>query len=75
MATISLTVNGAPHTVRAEPRTLLVELLRERLRLTGTSVAEEVVSPGELRSSPEASAEYLAHLVSVMARRAVRACL
>ncbi len=38
MATISLTVNGAPHTVRAEPRTLLVELLRERLRLTGTHV-------------------------------------
>src|SRR5436309_14442741 len=38
MATISLTVNGAPHTVEAEPRTLLVELLRERLRLTGTHV-------------------------------------
>jgi aerobic carbon-monoxide dehydrogenase small subunit len=38
MATISLTVNGAPHTVLAEPRTLLVELLRERLRLTGTHV-------------------------------------
>src|SRR5436309_8266719 len=38
MATISLTVNGAPHTVEAEPRTLLVELLREQLRLTGTHV-------------------------------------
>jgi aerobic carbon-monoxide dehydrogenase small subunit len=38
MATISLTVNGAPHTVEAEPRTLLVELLRERLRLTSTHV-------------------------------------
>jgi|SRR5947209_8290704 len=38
MATISLTVNGAPHTVEAEPRTLLVELLRERLRLTGAHV-------------------------------------
>jgi len=38
MATISLTVNGAPHTVEVAPRILLVELLRERLRLTGTHV-------------------------------------
>ena len=35
---ISLTVNGAPHTLEVEPRTLLVEVLRERLRLTGTHV-------------------------------------
>ena len=38
MPSVSLTVNGTPHTVDVEGRTLLVELLRERLRLTGTHV-------------------------------------
>lgn len=38
MATITLKVNGVKHTVEAEPRTLLVELLRENLRLTGTHI-------------------------------------
>jgi aerobic carbon-monoxide dehydrogenase small subunit len=38
MATISLTVNEKRHVVDVEPRTLLVELLREHLRLTGTHV-------------------------------------
>ena len=38
MATIALTVNERAHVVDVEPRTLLVELLREQLRLTGTHV-------------------------------------
>jgi carbon-monoxide dehydrogenase small subunit len=38
MTTISLRVNGKPVTADVEPRTLLVELLRERLNLTGTHV-------------------------------------
>jgi carbon-monoxide dehydrogenase small subunit len=38
MATIELKVNGTSHAVDVEPRTLLVELLREHLRLTGTHV-------------------------------------
>ena len=38
MATISLNVNDKTYAVEVEPRTLLVELLRERLRLTGTHV-------------------------------------
>ena len=38
MATIALKVNGKNHVVDVEPRTLLVELLREHLRLTGTHV-------------------------------------
>jgi len=38
MQRISLTVNGQPHQVEVEGRTLLVELLREQLRLTGTHV-------------------------------------
>jgi aerobic carbon-monoxide dehydrogenase small subunit len=38
MTTISLQVNEKKHVVDVEPRTLLVELLREHLRLTGTHV-------------------------------------
>jgi carbon-monoxide dehydrogenase small subunit len=38
MATTTLTVNGETRSVDVEPRTLLVELLREHLRLTGTHV-------------------------------------
>ena len=36
--TVSLTVNGNAVTATVEPRTLLVQLLREQLRLTGTHV-------------------------------------
>ena len=36
--TISVTVNGQPHTVDVEPRLLLVHLLRENLNLTGTHI-------------------------------------
>ena len=35
---VSLTVNGKAVTAEVEPRTLLVDLLREQLRLTGTHV-------------------------------------
>ena len=38
MPQVSLTVNGRLQTVEVEGRTLLVELLREKLRLTGTHV-------------------------------------
>ena len=38
MAKISLIVNGNPVTANVDPRTLLVQLLRENLRLTGTHV-------------------------------------
>ena len=38
MPTVSLTVNGKPVTVEVEGRTLLVQLLREHLGLTGTHV-------------------------------------
>lgn len=38
MATITLQVNAKTHVVDVEPRTLLVELLREQLRLTGAHV-------------------------------------
>jgi carbon-monoxide dehydrogenase small subunit len=38
MAKISLIVNGNPVTANVDSRTLLVQLLRENLRLTGTHV-------------------------------------
>ena len=38
MPQVTLSVNGGQHTVEVENRTLLVELLREKLSLTGTHV-------------------------------------
>ncbi|MCZ8133295.1 MAG: (2Fe-2S)-binding protein [Steroidobacteraceae bacterium] len=38
MATVSLEVNGRAVTAEVDPRTLLVDLLRKQLRLTGTHV-------------------------------------
>ena len=38
MAKISLVVNGNPVNANVDPRTLLVQFLRENLRLTGTHV-------------------------------------
>jgi carbon-monoxide dehydrogenase small subunit len=38
MPQVTLTVNGKQHTVAVEARTLLVELLREKLALTGTHI-------------------------------------
>jgi len=38
MPTVTLKVNGKKHSIEVDPRTLLVQLLREHLRLTGTHV-------------------------------------
>src|ERR1700742_2552181 len=38
MAKISMIVNGEPVSANVDPRTLLVQFLRENLRLTGTHV-------------------------------------
>jgi len=38
MATVSMTVNGKPVSADVEDRTLLVQFLRETLRLTGTHI-------------------------------------
>jgi aerobic carbon-monoxide dehydrogenase small subunit len=43
---ISITVNGAEHTLELEPRELLVYVLRERLGLTGTNVGCDTSSCG-----------------------------
>ena len=44
--TVTLTVNGAAHDVRIEPRELLVSVLRDRLGLTGTHIGCETTSCG-----------------------------
>jgi aerobic carbon-monoxide dehydrogenase small subunit len=44
--TATLTVNGATHRVRIEPRELLVSVLRDRLGLTGTHIGCETTSCG-----------------------------
>jgi len=38
MAKITMIVNGNPVNANVDPRTLLVQFLRENLRLTGTHV-------------------------------------
>jgi aerobic carbon-monoxide dehydrogenase small subunit len=43
---VSLTVNGTLHELELEPRELLVDALRERLRLTGTTVGCETSQCG-----------------------------
>ncbi|BBG02597.1 MULTISPECIES: (2Fe-2S)-binding protein [Pseudonocardia] len=44
--TLDLTVNGRTHQVELEPRELLVDVLRERLGLTGTNLGCETTSCG-----------------------------
>jgi aerobic carbon-monoxide dehydrogenase small subunit len=46
MPSVSLTVNKRPETVAVEGRTLLVKLLREHLRLTGTHVGCDTTQCG-----------------------------
>jgi carbon-monoxide dehydrogenase small subunit len=43
---IAIIVNGTPHEVSVEPRTLLVSFLREQLGLTGTNVGCDTSSCG-----------------------------
>ena len=46
MRRVSITVNGAEHTLDLDPRDLLVYVLRERLGLTGTNVGCDTSSCG-----------------------------
>jgi carbon-monoxide dehydrogenase small subunit len=46
LITISLTVNGQPVTAEIEGRTLLVQLLRDHLKLTGTHVGCDTTQCG-----------------------------
>lgn len=43
---ITMTVNGTPHTRDVEPRTLLVDFIRDTLALTGTNIACDTTQCG-----------------------------
>ncbi len=43
---ITVTVNGTPHTNEVEPRTLLVQYIREHVGLTGTNIGCDTSSCG-----------------------------
>ncbi|MCB0561633.1 MAG: (2Fe-2S)-binding protein [Lewinellaceae bacterium] len=43
---ITISVNGEKHTLEVEPRTLLVHVIREHLRLTGTHIGCDTSSCG-----------------------------
>ncbi len=61
----------------AGPRVFRLSALEAALtaRFSADAVGASVVAPGDLRTDSEMSPEYRAHLVSVMAKRAVQACL
>ena len=61
----------------AGPKAFRVRALETALgaRFSPDAVTSGSVDPGDLRSDSEFSAEYKAHLVTVMAKRAVQACL
>jgi len=43
---LKLTVNGKPYELKVKPKTLLIDVLREELKLTGTKVGCEVSACG-----------------------------
>lgn len=61
----------------AGPRVFRLTALESALasNFAPEAVTEGMVDPGNLRQGGEASPEYLAHLVTVMAKRAIQACL
>ena len=61
MTPLAVTVNGVEHASEVEPRTLLVDYLRDELGLTGTKIGCDTY----------ASADYRCHLAGVLAGRAL----
>jgi len=61
----------------AGPRVFRLTALESALasNFSPEAVTEGMVDSGDLRQGGEASPEYLAHLVTVMAKRAIQACL
>jgi hypothetical protein len=64
---ITLTVNGAVHTVSVEPRRLLVHVLREDLGLTGTHIGCDTSSCGRARCTSTARRRWRAPILAVQA--------
>ena len=70
MPAVSLTVNGKPVRVEVEPRTLLVQLLRDNLRLTGTHVGCDTSQCGACVVHVDGKAVKSCTMLAVQAERA-----
>jgi carbon-monoxide dehydrogenase small subunit len=64
---ITLTVNGAVHTVSVEPRRLLVHVLREDLGLTGTHIGCDTSSCGACTVQVDGVAALACSMLAVQA--------
>src|ERR1700744_6254873 len=68
MAKVSLIVNGNPVTANVDPRTLLVQFLREHLRLTGTHIGCDTAQCGACTVHLEGRAVKSCSLLAVQAQ-------
>ena len=67
---VSMTVNGKPVTVDVESRTLLVELIREHLRLTGTHIGCDTAQCGACTVHIKGAAVKSCNMLAVQAQGA-----
>src|SRR5437762_11099275 len=65
---VSLTVNGKPVSAEVESRTLLVDFLRDRLRLTGTHVGCDTAQCGACTVLVDGKAVKSCNLLAVQAQ-------
>ena len=67
---VSLTVNGKPVSAEIESRTLLVDFLRDRLRLTGTHVGCDTAQCGSCTVLIDGKAVKACNMLAIQARGA-----
>ena len=65
---VSLTVNGKPVSAEVESRTLLVDFLRDRLRLTGTHVGCDTAQCGACTVLVDGMAVKACNILAIQAR-------
>jgi carbon-monoxide dehydrogenase small subunit len=65
---VSLTVNGKPVSAEIESRTLLVDFLRDRLRLTGTHVGCDTAQCGACTVLVDGKAVKACNMLAIQAR-------
>jgi xanthine dehydrogenase YagT iron-sulfur-binding subunit len=65
---ITLSVNGKDHTVQVEPRTTLLEVLRDKLNLTGCKDLQDVSVDGADTVHVDGKATYAGTMLALAAR-------